>query len=375
MSDCQGEKIQALEVLAKGLAHNINNILAAMMLCSEIIGMEVRSKDANIRTIQDYNERALVAGRRMAEIVRKMMMFGQCDIEANLVYFDLGLFLARTLDGELIKNMLPSNIYLEIEIAKEDSVVFADKNSISQILTNLVVNAKEAMPTGGILRIGLKAIEEANRDWAVLTVCDSGDGMSLETQRRIFEPFFTTRDIALNQGLGLSVVYGIVSQIGGRIDIVSKEGEGTSVLVKIPLVDSNTVKEKITPIHRGNKETILLVEDDESLRTAISVLLEEAGYTIIQAKDGQEGFLLYKRDWETIKLVISDISMPNMDGQELYRKIIAENSQQKFIFISGFAATGLIKKSLTKKETRVEFVSKPFQLPSLLTKINEFLQD
>jgi CheY-like chemotaxis protein len=322
------------------------------------------------------------AGKRAADLTRQLLAFSRKQIlqprviSLNSVIADLEKMLCRLI-GEDVEMMTRFDPDL--------GLVKADPGQIEQVIMNLVVNARDAMPEGGMLMI-----ETANAEiddayarrhvgvvpgqYALMAISDTGTGMSEETQSRIFEPFFTTKEQGQGTGLGLSTVYGIVKQSGGNIWVYSEEGKGTTFKVYLPRADEEEVDEQVEASHteapRGS-ETILIVEDEELVRRLALDALEEIGYTILEAKDGLEALRICEQHTEPIHLMLTDIVMPQMSGRDLARRVAALRPEIKTLYMSGYTGTAIVNQNLL--DTEKAFIQKPFTPRSLAQKVRETL--
>jgi len=261
----------------------------------------------------------------------------------------------------------------------------ADAGQIEQVLMNLVTNARDAMPQGGILMITTQETfldEEFMKQhgyfgkagrYALIAVSDTGTGMDARTTEKIFEPFFTTKELGRGTGLGLSIVYGIVKQHNGTITVYSEPDKGTTFKIYLPLVTSAVENARIEPVAPPcqGTETILLAEDDQTVRTLIRNVLEAFGYQVIEAADGQEAIDLFRKQQACIDLLIVDVIMPRKSGKELYDAARALKADARVMFMSGYTADIIHKKGLF--EEGLDFISKPINPADLLRKVREIL--
>jgi len=290
-----------------------------------------------------------------------------------------------TLIEKLLKRTIPKIIKIEICLDRGLAIIDADPDQMGQVLMNLALNAKQAMPDGGELTIATTNIsldEELCRsdleaqpgDYIVLTVSDTGHGMDKETLEQIFEPFFTTKEPGEGTGLGLAIVYGIVLQHGGHIACESEPGVGTTFKIYLPAMKENEIagEEKTEQgLLWGGAETILLVDDEDSIRDLGEKFLTKVGYTVLTASGGQEGLLLYLRESERISLVILDLVMPEMGGEKCLEEILAINPDAKVLIASGTAVKGKKKESIEAGARG--FIRKPFRLTEMLKTVREIL--
>jgi len=287
---------------------------------------------------------------------------------------------------KMLQRILGEDVELVSVPPKTAGRIKADPSHIEQVILNLVVNARDAMPTGGKL-----TIETANvvldEDYAlshlpakagphvVLTVSDTGVGMDRETQARIFEPFFTTKEVGKGTGLGLSTVFGIVQQSGGHIGVYSEPGKGTTFKVYLPRVDADldVVKPQAAPTSLRGTETILLVEDEEQVRAIVLSILRRQGYRVLAAQHAGEVLLLCEKHPEAIELLLTDVVMPQMNGPELARRLAGTRPGMKVLCMSGYTDDSIVRHGVL--ESGVAFIQKPVTPTSLATKVREVLDD
>ena len=367
---CQDSKIEALTRFAGGLAHNINNALSVVMGHAELIKMEEKKGDKSDamfrKSANEHAQLILLASKKISELIGNLMIFGSNDFPSKKSHFDLKVFLQDLLvAGGDIRKLVSESIVIEERFCASDLVIDAGKSKIQQILFNLILNARDAMSDEGVIRIKTDTRVHKGNSYAVLIVCDSGVGMSEETQKKIFDPFFTTDLICNKTGLGLSVVYGAVQQLNGFIEVHSEVEVGTTISVCIPLVDKKP--EEGTDPQLGGKETILVVDDDKVVRTMLCEILAEFGYNVVDADNGEEALRLYQAFKDRIDLVISDIEMPKMDGRKFFQAAKEIKPDLKIIFISGYATELSLRKSSSGE--RVDFLTKPVMATELLHKI------
>jgi two-component system cell cycle sensor histidine kinase/response regulator CckA len=261
----------------------------------------------------------------------------------------------------------------------------ADAGQLEQVLMNLVVNSKDAMPAGGRIAIQTQNVSMDDAplraqtfiqpgQYVMLSVTDDGLGMTRETQSRIFEPFFTTKEKGKGTGLGLSTVYGIVKQSGGYVMVQSESGAGTSFNIYLPRVEEALEAHSTTPVSRtamGGTETVLLVEDEESVRQLVRETLEMKGYRVLEAENGQAGLEAASRFKDTIHLVITDVVMPGMSGRELAQRLVERRPETKVLYLSGYTEDAIVSEGTI--ESGKAFLQKPFSLQNLSRKVREVL--
>jgi CheY-like chemotaxis protein len=283
----------------------------------------------------------------------------------------------------LLRPLIGENIDLVTILSPEAAHTRADAGQLEQVIMNLVVNAKDAMPAGGRLTLRTEnvALDEDNRrgqqfirpgNYVTLMVSDTGMGMDRETQSRIFEPFFTTKEKGKGTGLGLSTVYGIVKQSGGYVMVQSELGRGTTFQIYLPLVEGAAEKHSVAVSEAvGGTETILLVEDEESVRQLVRDTLSAKGYKVLEAENGEAGFAAAAGHQGKLDLVITDVVMPGMGGREMVKQLIETRPRIKVLYLSGYTEDAIISDGSIEKGTA--FLQKPFTLQSLSRKVREVL--
>ncbi|HJS66112.1 MAG TPA: response regulator [Nitrospiraceae bacterium] len=361
----QSQKMEAVGRLAGGIAHDFNNLLTVIMGYSQVLLTELGPQ----HPLRGKIEETLKAGERAATLVRQLLTFSRKQsldpkiLSLNTVVTSLENLLSRLIgeDVKLVSKLDPANGRLR-----------ADQAQLEQVLVNLVVNARDAMPKGGTLTIETTQVELTRSpvyyltplppgSYVRLAVSDTGCGMDRKTQSHIFEPFFTTKGEGVGSGLGLSTVFGIVTQCGGAIDVTSRVGHGTRFDLYFPRVESDVIS--TAPIRSSGQsqrgtETILLVEDEPSVRTLIRDELRKLGYRVIEAKNGIEACLLATQQAGLFQLLLTDIVMPGMDGRELAQHLSVINPDLRTLFISGYMDDVGIMAG--QEEGTTSFLQKPF---------------
>jgi PAS domain S-box-containing protein len=371
----QAQKMEAIGTLAGGVAHDFNNILAVIMGLGNLIQMSLGPDDRN----RPYVDQIVASAEKAADLTQSLLAFSRKQ-RINLEPHHLSGIVQGT--AKLLKRLLPEDIGLKLDLA-DDCVVLLDVSQIDQVLMNLATNARDAMPKGGLLTISIQDVALDDEfakihgfgrpgRYAMLSVSDTGTGMSAETMSRIFEPFFTTKEVGKGTGLGLSSVYGIVKQHNGYITVTSAPGEGTTFNIYLPLTDMTTRSETVenVAIDRG-EETILVIEDDADVRKMITTILLNQGYTVLEAADGEEAIRVFNEHKDVIHLIIADIVMPGKTGQEVLNEIIGADPSVKGIFISGYTGDTVLEKGV-QKET-VDFLYKPVSVLRLLATVRAVL--
>ena len=375
----QAQKMEAVGHLAGGVAHDFNNILSAIVGYSHLTLMKMKDNDP----LRVNIEHILSSCGRAANLIQSLLVFSRKQVilpkfvDVREVMHDIKTILSRTI-GE--------DIDFKADIPVKSLIVMADKSQIEQALMNLATNARDAMPHGGTLTITAEEVEinggsikmhqscEPGR-YAAITVSDTGVGMDEKTKTNIFEPFFTTKEVGKGTGLGLAMVYGTVKQHNGCIDVHSEPGKGTNFKIYLPLAGPviRPSMKKATASASAGSETILLVEDELTVRVIVRSLLEESGYRVLEAMDGKDGLKLFKEHSEDIDLVLSDVVMPKMQGQEMYEKMKKISPDIKILFITGYPEDVIDRKSVSGKEN--DTLSKPVIPDELLRKIREVLDN
>jgi len=374
----QAQKLEAVGRLAGGVAHDFNNILTAIMGHAQFLKMRIPPSE---RAAADVDE-VLKAAARAAALTRQLLAFSRQQvldpqgIDLNTVIADL---------EKMLRRLIGEDVDLVIQRAANLGLTTADRGQIEQVVMNLVVNARDAMPEGGRLTIETAnveigqeltggSIQLAPGRYVMLAVSDSGIGMTPEVRARAFEPFFTTKEVGQGTGLGLSTVHGIVTQSGGSIDIYSEAGHGTTFKIYLPLAESqsSTVSaqaEAAEPPRGG--ETILIVEDEIGVRHVVAHSLELLGYNVIEASDGTEAIAIAERSEQSVDLLITDVVMPAMNGTELAQRVASLRPGLRVLLMSGYADRALIHRGL--REQNGSFLQKPFTPEALATKVREVL--
>lgn len=361
----QSQKMEAVGRLAGGIAHDFNNLLTVIMGYSQVLLTELGPQ----HPLRGKIEETLKAGDRAATLVRQLLTFSR---KQSLDPKVLSLNSAVTSVESLLRRLIGEDIKLVSKLDPANGGLRADQAQLEQVLVNLVVNARDAMPKGGTLTIETTQVELTRSpvyyltplppgSYVRLAVSDTGCGMDRKTQSHIFEPFFTTKEEGVGSGLGLSTVFGIVTQCGGAIDVTSRVGHGTRFDLYFPRVESDVIS--TAPIRSSGQsqrgtETILLVEDEPSVRTLIRDELRKLGYRVIEAKNGIEACLLATQQAGLFQLLLTDIVMPGMDGRELAQHLSVINPDLRTLFISGYMDDDGIMAG--QEEGTTSFLQKPF---------------
>jgi len=372
----QSQKLETVGRLSGGIAHDFNNMLSVILGNAQLIKM---TGGENMK-IQERCVSIEEAVARAAGFVKQLLAFSRKqtlelkNVDLNNVIEDF---------EKMIRRMLEKTIEMEMMLSAEPSMVKADASQINQILLNLAVNAREAMPKGGNLSIKTAHyyideeysnthIDVTPGEYVAMIVSDNGVGIDKDIASKIFEPFFTTKESGT--GLGLSVVYGIVKQHGGFIDVCSETSVGTTFTVYLPFLKDITESEHHIKASRAmlkGSETILIVEDEAELRNTVSSILQLLGYTIYTAENGEEGLVVFKKYHNVIDLVLLDVVMPKLGGFEAFRKMKKINPNVPSIFVTGYNA-GNIHHDVNPDDD-YDIVQKPYSFENLSQKIRESL--
>jgi signal transduction histidine kinase/DNA-binding response OmpR family regulator len=371
----QAQKMEAVGQLAGGIAHDFNNLLTAIHGYAELL----RASAPDAAAISDLEE-IVRAADRATSLTRQLLAFSRQQV-LQPVFLDLNNVVEDT--AKMLRRLIGEDIELVTSFAPAGNAVHADPGQLEQILINLVVNARDAMPGGGQLTIqtGVSTIDEhaaAGRGarpgtYATLVVKDSGIGMDEATKRRIFEPFFTTKERGRGTGLGLAMVYGIVNQSGGFISVSSEPGRGSTFEVYLPIADRNEAEppraeQRHAP---GGAETILLVEDEDAVRALSRRLLQSAGYRVLDAASPEQADEVFRRHGRRVDLILTDVVMPGSSGPALYERLAAVQPDLRALYMSGYLDDTMSR--YRELISRAGFLQKPFTRDGLLAKVREVL--
>ncbi|MFN2398557.1 MAG: ATP-binding protein [Gemmatimonadaceae bacterium] len=376
----QSQKMEAIGQLAGGVAHDFNNMLAAIKVYAEMLLLDQGLGDnhrGDLNEIRKAADRAAALTRQLLAFSRKQVMQPK-ETDLNSVVSELEGMLQRLMIGD---------VELSTTLEPELGLVKVDPGQIEQVLMNLVVNARDAMPDGGRItvrteKVVLDSAYCADQSSAkpgphvLLAVSDTGHGMDSETQKRIFEPFFTTKERGRGTGLGLSTVYGIVKQSGGHLRVYSEVGHGTVFKIYFPRVDGVAAvlpaESGAITIHSRGSATILLVDDEEFVRRPVKKFLERTGYQVLEAASGTEALSVCAEHSDTIHLVITDMMMPGMNGRALMDRLAGTGHAAKVLFTSGYTGDEIIRGGLLHSD--MAFIEKPFNLADLAEKVRGVLE-
>ncbi len=369
----QAQKMEAVGRLSGGIAHDFNNLLGIIIGYAEALQEQLQPGDA----LRASADEIFSAGTRAASLTQQLLAFSRQQVLDPTV-LDLNAVVSNM--NTLLRRVIGEDIELTTALDWDLGRVKADHSQLDQVILNLAVNARDAMPKGGKLMIKTETVvldAEFERQhsypvkrgrYVCLTVTDTGVGMNAETKAKAFEPFFTTKERGKGTGLGLSTVYGVVKQSGGYIDIESAPGEGTSFQIYLPQTEEGVTTEKLQAESTPPKalQTILLAEDEDSLRALTRNTLQGRGYTVLEAKNGAEALKIGRKYVGGIDLLLTDVVMPEMGGHELAQELIRERPGLKVVYISGY--TGQLPGMKTF------FLMKPFTRDALTQKIREALE-
>ena len=374
----QALKMEAVGKLAGGVAHDFNNLLTAITGHSEMCLRRLTPANSLYRHVDQIKK----AGDRAAALTRQLLAFSRKQILQPEV-LDLNHIVVEL--NKMLQRLIGEDIDLLMGLAADLGKVKADPNQLEQVLMNLVVNARDAMPKGGKLTIETSNVHLSKESadfhmsvppghYVMLAVSDSGCGMDAQTQARIFEPFFTTKEVGKGTGLGLATVYGIVKQSEGSIWVYSEVGRGTTFKIYLPCV-AGGVKEAVAEIAnldllRGS-ETVLVVEDEEVVREMATEILRESGYHVLEAKHANEALILAAQYEGKIHLMLTDVVMPQMSGRDLAEQLTPLRPEMKVLYMSGYTDDAIVHHGVLEEGTA--FIGKPFSIDGLARKLRETL--
>lgn len=375
----QAQKMEAIGVLTSGIAHDFNNSLSVVLANTDLVASQLETEQEEIRGLLDD---VGASARSAAAMVRQLMGFSrQADI--SVVPIDVTKIAAEV--ARLARRLIPETIDVTANVAQTACTTRADPGSVRQMLLNLVTNARDAMPKGGRLEIGAGAVQldadfrqthpgSKEGDFVCVWVADTGTGMDEATKQRIFDPFFTTKPKGKGTGLGMAMVFGLMKQHGGYVDIESAPGAGTTMRLYFAAVEEPVVMVSAprgTQEVRGGTETIVVVEDQGVLLRTATRTLESLGYRVLGASDGIEALTIIHKHQDEIDLVLSDMVMPGMSGPELFKVVHGWDRSLPFVFASGYGAME-IREGLQGRPS-VRFVQKPWTRDELAVKLREAL--
>jgi PAS domain S-box-containing protein len=376
----QSQKMEAVGRLAGGVAHDFNNLLAVMLGYTTLTLSRAHDAAAVMRNLEQIK----TAAERAANLTRQLLAFSRKQVLMPRIV-DLGDVVAE-LDS-MLGRLIGEDIQLATDVRSAHGLVKADRGQMEQVIVNLAINARDAMPRGGRLSIGLHDVDldDSVRDqmglrpgpYVRLDVSDTGVGMDADTLSRLFEPFFSTKEKGKGTGLGLATVYGIVKQSGGHIAVESTPGRGTTFRIWLPRVEE--VVDPVVPVPAtslapglaAGSETILLVEDEDAVRGLMCEVLEGQGYTVLKASGGEEALRVSRGHGGAVDLLLTDVVMPGMSGREVASAIAAERPGLRVLFASGYTAEAIARHGVLEPGT--DLIHKPFTPEALLRRVRERL--
>jgi two-component system cell cycle sensor histidine kinase/response regulator CckA len=373
------QKMEAVGTLAGGMAHEFNNLMTAVLSYSSFLLEDLGEDDPMRKDVEEIKS----AGKRASSLVKQLLAFSRKQV-LKPVMLDLNGML--TDKEEMLRQLIGENVELKMVLEQGLDKVKADPNQMEQVILNLAVNAKDAMPEGGKL-----TIETANMGidefyvsthgnelkpgpYVMLAMSDTGMGMDMETQTQIFEPFFTTKDTGEGTGLGLATVYGIIKQSGGDIRVYSEPEKGTMFKIYLPRMeeDMESAHEADLQMEQiGGSETVLLVEDNDLVRKVSRRVLEQYGYRVLEAEDARKALMVSGQHEGLIDLMVTDVVMPEMSGKELAECLQVLRPEMKVLYMSGYADNAVVRRGVVSPG--VAFLEKPFTPDVLAGKVREVL--
>jgi len=370
------QKMEAVGRLAGGVAHDFNNILSVILATSQLLLEDLPADSA----MREDVEQISMAGERGARLTQQLLVFSRQEVMAP-AKVDLGLTLNSL--GSMLRVMVGEDVELAITSQSQLPAILAGPSHLEQVIMNLTVNARDAMSDGGKITIEASVVEldvelaashlgAKPGSFVLLALSDTGSGMDAATKSRIFEPFFTTKDVGKGTGIGLSIVFGIVQQCGGRIDVESEVGVGTTFRIYFPVSDGDVLKhaQPNTRLPTGRGETILLVEDEPQVRNVAHSILKRCGYEVLVASGASEALALCEKHGP-IALLVTDVVMPRTSGPELARQLADMQPGVKTLFMSGYTNDAVFRHRLLA--SGASYLQKPLTPLSLATKVRELL--
>jgi PAS domain S-box-containing protein len=375
----QSQKMEAFGQLAGGIAHDFNNLLTIINGYSEILFSSLPVADSKRAAVKAISE----AGTRAAALTQQLLAFSrQTVLEPKVL--DINQVIRET--EKMLRRLIGEDILLSTRLERSVRHVKVDPSLIGQVLMNLAVNSRDAMPRGGELCISTEnqhvqatgATEPAHgrpRDYVCIAVRDTGEGMAAEVKARIFEPFFTTKGVGKGTGLGLAVVHGVVNQSGGHIEVESEPGKGTAFKLYFPAVDAGLSKRESDPLEQSltGAETILLVEDEENVRGLFSLALQARGYRVLAASNGIDAIKVAENHGQPIHLLLTDVVMPRMSGRELADALTSRFPGLRVLYMSGYTDDAVVRHGLVQE--KVPFLQKPATPARLASKVRTVLDE
>ncbi|HOI15839.1 MAG TPA: ATP-binding protein [Geobacteraceae bacterium] len=372
------QKLEAIGQLAGGVAHEFNNIMTAIIGFGHLLVMKTEENSQ----LRHFSNQILTSAERASVVTRSLLTFSR-----KHVLYPHHVNVNETIEkiGTLLSRLIREDIEFRTDIGRERLVVLADEGQLEQVLVNLVTNARDAMPKGGVVTVSTGVAELAGEYvrsygygqpglFARISIIDTGIGMDATIREKIFEPFFTTKEPGKGTGLGLAIVYGIIKQHNGYIEVSSAPGEGSDFTLYLPLAEGvETARETVPPSDlRTGTETILIAEDDDDVRMLHRDLLEECGYTVLEAANGSDACAVFLENRERIDLLIFDVIMPKMNGREAHEEIRKVRPDIRALFTSGY--TGDILGGAAGIDPQFDFIAKPITPDEFLRKVRDVLE-
>jgi nitrogen-specific signal transduction histidine kinase/CheY-like chemotaxis protein len=370
------QRLETLGLLAGGVAHDFNNVLTGILGHVAYLKHVLPAPHGNSESLMAIEEGALKA----SGLTQQILNFSKLDASEELQRVDVDQVLSRI--GVLLKSAIPSDITLQLHHSSEGFAVLGSEVHVAQILINLIINARDAISGKGAIDARLSArlhqdevheifgLEPAAKAYGALEVSDTGSGMSDEVKQRLFEPYFTTKNQA-GTGLGLSTVQSIVTRLGGAIQVFSEVGRGTVFRVILPLIEEGAtpsiLSDADSAVLRGNGERILVIDDEDAVRNVIGLSLSHLGYQVDTAPSGLEGVELFKSSAEGYQLVILDLLMPGLSGEETFNRLRAIDLNLPVLIVSGFSSEHVVQRVLA--DGARDFIQKPFSIEVLSEKV------
>jgi PAS domain S-box-containing protein len=373
----QSQKMEAVGQLAGGIAHDFNNCLSTIIGFAELAKLRLKDDEP----LRENIDHIIGGAEKAANLTRSLLAFSRIQV-MDMKPVNLNEIIGRVI--KFVARIIGEDVRLKAELSEQDLYIMADTGQIEQVLLNLSTNARDAMPEGGSLVLRTERIDLEDDfikkygygkvgEFAILSVADTGTGMAEAVKEKIFEPFFTTKEIGKGTGLGLSMAYGIIRQHNGFINVYSEPDQGTEFKIYLPLTQHAAHLEKKIPVSYpvGGTETILVAEDNDSLRRLAITVFESFGYKVIEAKDGDDAVKKFAANKESIDLCLFDVIMPKKNGKEAFEIIKEMKSDIKVIFLSGYNVDMINRKGIF--EEHMDFVLKPANPKDLLRKVREVL--
>jgi two-component system cell cycle sensor histidine kinase/response regulator CckA len=370
----QSQRMETVGQLAGGVAHDFNNLLTAINGRTEFLAASTNLDSSQREDVEEIR----LAAERAASLTRQLLAFSRKQVLSPRV-IDLDDVIGSM--EPMLKRLIGEDILVQIDRHGELAHITADRGQVEQVLLNLCLNARDAMPDGGVLKIetsnvgaaapGVPEVGSSSNACVMLCVSDTGQGMDEHTRERIFEPFFTTKPEGKGTGLGLSTVYGIVQQSGATIAVDTALGSGTSFRICFPRTDAELSAPKANPLRKGGSERLLLVEDDRAVRELAERIFRDRGYKVTVTAEGREGLRVFAAAPDEIDLVVTDLIMPGMSGRELVRALHQIRPDLKALYMSGYTEDEIIRRGL--HDPSVAFLHKPFTADELTDRVRSLL--